>query len=131
MKLILALLMAFALYGQIPQLPPVSGGGLSTPDGSPAAGTYVGTQSITLTATGASYILYTTNGSTPACPATGTTYTVPITVSVITTVKAIGCGASSVAILLYTITSGTLSWASLTNGQWTGLTNGQWTALTN
>ncbi len=84
------------------------------PTFSPPAGTYRGTQSVTLsdTASGVT-ICYTTNGTTPALGATGgtctngTPYTFAITVSVTTTIKAIaglnGYAASTVASATYTI----------------------------
>lgn len=81
---------------------------LSTPVDSPGAGTYSSTQSVTITDAGSSLILYTTDGSTPACPATGTLYSGAFNITVTTTLKAIGCavdGASSgVLTSVYTIT---------------------------
>lgn len=66
-------------------------GAPNTPTDSPGAGTYSSTQSVTLSDPNALSILYTTDGSTPACPATGTLYTGAISISVTTTLKAIGC----------------------------------------
>ena len=62
-----------------------------TPTDSPGMGTYSSTQSVTLSDPTAATILYTTDGSTPACPATGTLYTGAFNISVTTTLKAIGC----------------------------------------
>ena len=87
--------------------------GVADPTFSPTPGAYAGTQSVTLADTTAgTTILYTTNGSTPSCPSTGTTYTTPISVSVTTTIKAIGCKSglsdSNVVTGTYTI-NGTVS----------------------
>ncbi|MBV9886405.1 MAG: chitobiase/beta-hexosaminidase C-terminal domain-containing protein, partial [Acidobacteria bacterium] len=79
---------------------------------SPAAGTYTGTQSVTLTdATPGSTILYTTNGSTPATTAGGNTFQFsaanPISVAATTTINALatasGFTASAVSSATYTI----------------------------
>lgn len=81
----------------------------NTPTDSPGQGSYGSTQSVTLTATNATAIYYTTDGSTPACPSTGTLYSGAFNVTVTTTVKAIGCsGASGGGVLtsVYTITGG-------------------------
>ena len=57
---------------------------------SPVAGTYEGTQTVTIaTVTAGDTIKYTVDGSDPS-PTHGTTYTVPITVAANTTVKALG-----------------------------------------
>lgn len=91
----------------------------ATPTFSPPAGTYVGTQTVTIScATPSSSIFYTTNGTAPT---TGSTpYTVPISVSVSQTVKAIatatGFAQSAVGSATYTINSGSslaISTASL------------------
>ena len=59
---------------------------------SPGTGSYSSTQSVTLSnATASNTIRYTTDGSTPACPSTGTLYTGAISISSTTTLKAIGC----------------------------------------
>lgn len=64
----------------------------ATPTFSPVAGTYVGTQSVTLScSTSSPTMYYTTDGSTPTT--SSTVYTTPITVSTSLTVKAI-CTAS-------------------------------------
>ncbi len=75
---------------------------------SPAAGTYLPTNSVTLsTTTTGGTIRYTTNGDTPACPSTGTLYSAPFTTATTQTVKAIGCktnyNASAVLSAVYTI----------------------------
>ena len=64
---------------------------IGTPTDSPGAGTYGSTQSVTLSDASAGFILYTVDGSTPACPSTGTLYTGAFNISVTTTLKAIGC----------------------------------------
>jgi hypothetical protein len=64
----------------------------ATPTFSPAAGTYLGTQTVTISdATAGAAIFYTTNGSTPATTAGGSTlsYNGPLTVTGTETVKAI------------------------------------------
>jgi Legume lectin domain/Chitobiase/beta-hexosaminidase C-terminal domain/PQQ-like domain len=79
---------------------------------SPAAGTYTGTQSVTLTdATPGSTIFYTTNGSTPATTAGGNTFqfsaATPISVAATETIKALatasGFTTSTVNSATYTI----------------------------
>jgi hypothetical protein len=84
----------------------------SAPLFSPAAGTYTGTQSVTLTdATPGSTIFYTTNGSTPATTAGGSTLQFsaanPISVAATTTIKALatasGFTTSAVSSATYTI----------------------------
>src|SRR6202142_3872065 len=79
---------------------------VATPTFSPAPGTYVTAQQVTLTdATGGASIFYTTNGATPT--ASSTHYTGAMTVSATTTIKAIatatGSATSSVASATYTI----------------------------
>ena len=80
---------------------------VATPTFSPAAGTYPGAQTVTISdATGGSTIYYTTNGTAPT---TGSTkYTAAITVSSTKTLQAIaafaGYTTSSVATAPYTIT---------------------------
>jgi LruC domain-containing protein len=67
-------------------------GAASDPTFTPVAGTYTGSQTITIatTSTGAK-INYTTDGSTPSATV-GTQYTGPITIGVNTTIKAIAYG---------------------------------------
>jgi predicted 3-demethylubiquinone-9 3-methyltransferase (glyoxalase superfamily) len=59
---------------------------------SPVGGTYSATQSVTLTANETATIYYTTDGSTPVYPVSGTTqaYSAPISISATTTLKYIG-----------------------------------------
>lgn len=88
----------------------------NAPTDSPGGGTYGSAQSVTLSDPTASLILYTIDGSTPACPATGTLYTGAISISVTTTLKAIGCnGVTGGGVLtsVYTITAGG-SWGAVT-----------------
>lgn len=78
-----------------------------TPTDSPGGGSYGSTQSVTIADATAGFILYTTNGTTPSCPATGTLYSGAISVTVTTTIKAIGCNGvtgSGVLSSTYTIT---------------------------
>ena len=80
-----------------------------TPVDSPGGGTYSSTQSVTITDATATFILYTLDGSTPACPGTGTLYTGAFNISATTTLKAIGCnGITGGAVLtsVYTISGG-------------------------
>ncbi|MEM7181318.1 MAG: FN3 associated domain-containing protein, partial [Spirochaetota bacterium] len=67
-------------------------GTVGTPVFSPTLGTYNNDQSVTITATNATAIYYTTDGSTPACSGTGTLYIGATTVSADNTMlKAIAC----------------------------------------
>jgi Legume lectin domain/Bacterial lectin/Chitobiase/beta-hexosaminidase C-terminal domain len=82
----------------------------ATPSFSPAAGTYLGTQTVTASdATSGAAIFYTTDGSTPATSAGGSTlaYSSPISVPSTQTIKAIAksstLAASAVASATYTI----------------------------
>lgn len=80
----------------------------ATPTDSPGGGTYSSTQSVTLSDATATLILYTIDGSTPACPGTGTLYTTMISVAATTTIKAIGCNGitgGGVLTSVYTINS--------------------------
>ena len=90
---------------------PVAG----TPVFNPIAGTYTGTQSITITTPSGSVICYTTNGTTPATNGTtgcttGTLYSSPVSLAVSETLKAIAGGSGftdgAVASAAYTIVSG-------------------------
>jgi hypothetical protein len=81
----------------------------NTPSASPAAGTYIGTQSVTLsTTTPGATIRYTTDKSTPSATS-GTLYTGPITVSASETIRAIAytsmLSASNLRTAVYTIKS--------------------------
>ena len=87
---------------------------VATPTFSLAAGTYLGTQTVSLSDTTAgSTIFYTIDGTTPATSVGGSTaqYSGPITVTSTETIKAIaaasGYSASAVASALYTIESQT------------------------
>jgi hypothetical protein len=82
----------------------------ATPTFSPVAGTYGSDQTVTIScATGSSSIYYTTDGSTPTYPITGTTqaYSTPLSVTVTETIKAIATAAgylqSAVGSATYTI----------------------------
>jgi hypothetical protein len=82
------------------------GGTVATPSFSPAAGTYNGAQSVTISsATAGATIYYTTNGATPT--ASSTVYTAPINVATSLTLKALavksGMTNSAVATAAYTI----------------------------
>jgi len=100
------------------------------PSASPVAGTYVGTQTITLsTSTTGATICFTTNGTTPAATtpgtcSTGTTYTTPFAVSSTATVQALGTKAgdvnSSVASFAYTINPVSTPFSSPGAGTYSG-----------
>ena len=82
----------------------------ATPSFSPAAGTYLGTQTVTISdATTGAAIFYTTNGSTPATSAGGSTlaYNGPVSVTSTQTISAIAksptLAASAVSSATYTI----------------------------
>jgi hypothetical protein len=88
-----------------------SGGRSGTPSFSPGAGTYTGTQSVTISATGGSVICYNTTGSpatngSTGCT-TGTLYTGAVSVSTSETLYAVSGGTgytdSSVGSAAYTI----------------------------
>ena len=89
----------------------LGGGGIdgvltSPPIATPGAGTYGSAQSVTLTASGATSIYYTTDGSNPTC-STGNLYAGAITVSSSEPIEAISCypnnASSTVAVYLYGI----------------------------
>lgn len=94
-----------------------SGTDVATPTFSPAAGTYAGTQSVTIsdTTTG-SKIFYTTNGTTPTTASTQ--YSTAIVVDATETIKALAVDAgdsnSLVASAQYTINAGTTTVATPT-----------------
>jgi hypothetical protein len=88
------------------------GGTVATPTLSPAAGTYLGTQTVTLSdATSGAVIFYTLDGSQPGTSAGGSTqqYNGPLTVSSTETIKALatasGMTTSGTASATYTIES--------------------------
>ena len=84
----------------------INGVVITSPIANPTAGVYTVTQSVSLTASGASSIHYTTDGTTPTC-ATGTVYSSNISVSSNMVIEAISCypenNKSSVASYLYAI----------------------------
>ena len=74
----------------------ITGGVPNDPAASPASGHSASSAfSVALTATDSTTIRYTTNGSNPACPATGTLYSSAITISSSQTIKAIACYGST------------------------------------
>jgi hypothetical protein len=89
----------FTLFSTLCQIIPLAGptmvyggGTVSTPVDSPGTGTYSSAQTITITSTNSTSIYYTVDGSTPACPSTGTLYSGGFTSPSSTfTLKAIGC----------------------------------------
>ena|ERR1039458_162893 len=68
----------------------VSGIVMAAPVASSAAGTYASAQSVTLSASGASSINYTTDGTVPTC-STGTVYAGAISVGSSETIQAVSC----------------------------------------
>ncbi len=96
---------------------PVEGIVVGAPIFSPVDGTYHTTQNVTLTATGASSIRYTTDESTPVCSASSSLYSSAISITSTKTIKALSCypnnNVSSVSSSTYTLTCST---ASVTNG---------------
>lgn len=91
---------------------------IMTPAFSPVAGTYSGSQVVTITANAGATIYYTLDGSTPT---TGSTvYTAPITVSASQTIKALAVTAalvhSSIGTSTYTIVSGPITVLSFPSG---------------
>jgi hypothetical protein len=64
---------------------------VANPTFAPIAGTYFGTQSVTIsTSTSGATITYTTDGSTPVPGSNGTVYAFPVLVSTSQTLKAVG-----------------------------------------
>lgn len=104
------------------------------PTASPVAGTYHATQTVTLTATGASAICYTRDDTTPACATpttctTGTVYSSALSVTLTDTIKAISCyddngsaSASNVASHTYILTCSTSSVSNGTVGSYPSCT---------
>lgn len=76
-----------------------------TPVAIPIAGTYIGTQNVTISSVGSDSIRFTIDGSTPSC-SVGTLYSGAISVSLSETINVIGCdtaGNASSAPFAYTI----------------------------
>ena len=105
---------AASSFPMVPSPPGVVTLQLPTPTDSPGPGIY-GTGGATATISDfanniGQFALYTTNGSTPSCPSTGTTYSSGISITVTTTLQEIECGtgyaASAVQSSVYTVTSG-------------------------
>jgi len=70
---------------------------IETPTASPPAGSYTGTQNVTLSGgTGTVSVHYTTDGSAASCT-TGNTYSTPIVAATSLFIEAISCYANSVA----------------------------------
>ena len=84
----------------------MSGVVITAPTADPVANTYSSARSVSLSASGATSIHYTTDGTTPTCT-TGATYSEAISVGSSLTIKAISCypnsNASDVASFAYTI----------------------------
>ena len=82
----------------------------ATPTFSPVAGSYEGTQNVSISSTDGATIYYTTDGSNPTTSATKQTYSSPIAVSADMTIKAYATltsyDDSEVATAAYTITEG-------------------------
>ncbi len=82
---------------------------IGPPVANPTAGTYVAAQSVTLTASGATSIRYTTDGSAPTC-SIGNVYSTAIPVASSLVIEAISCypgnASSTVASYLYAINPG-------------------------
>ena len=95
---------------------PVEGTVVSAPTSSPVVGTYHSVQTVTLSASGASSIRYTTDGTSPTC-SSGTLYSSALSLNSTQTVKAISCypnsNTSTVASHTYTFTCTT---ATVTHG---------------
>ncbi len=97
----------------------VTGTVVTPPIANPSAGVYTSTQNVTLTASGASSIHFTTDGSSPTC-STGTVYSSAISVSVSQVIEAISCypgnASSTVASYLYAINPGSTGGGGGTTG---------------
>lgn len=100
-------------------------GAVATPTFSPVAGSYSGTQSVTLLSTAGATLCYTIDGSTPTANGSGTcthgtTYSGPISVSLSETVKAVGSKSgftdSAVGSAAYTINLSGASGVTFSNG---------------
>jgi hypothetical protein len=90
---------------------PVEGTVIVAPTATPAAGTYTSTQSIVLSASGATSIRYTLDGTSPTC--SSTQYTGALSVTSSKTIKALSCYpnsvTSTVASFAYTLQCATQS----------------------
>lgn len=100
----------------------------ATPTFSPAAGSYEGTQNVTISSTAGATIYYTTDDSDPTTSGTRQTYSSPIAVSADMTIKAYAVKAeyddSEVAEAAYTITEGPDVTLNLIDGNWSFPTSG-------
>ncbi|MBR4521214.1 MAG: chitobiase/beta-hexosaminidase C-terminal domain-containing protein [Paludibacteraceae bacterium] len=99
---------------------PAASGTCSTPTFSPAAGTYEGAQSVTITSTEGATIYYTTDGSAPTT--SSNVYTSAISVNANQTIKAFatktGLTNSEISEAAYTITAGPDVTLNLVDGNW-------------
>jgi len=97
---------------------------VAAPTFSPAAGTYTGTQSVTISsATSGAFIRYTTNGTAPTST-TGTVYSGPVSISTSGTLKAIAYKSGSTD---STVTSGAYVIKTMVNDNASGITyTGSW-----
>lgn len=137
MRIALLLLISVSLWAQSQPTARVLALGSTdapnTPVDSPGAGTYSSTQSVTITDATAQFILYTTSGSAPSCPSTGTLYTGAFNISVTTTLKAIGCnGVTGGGVLtsVYTISASEPTFTQIQAKWGTGVTSGSSIAVT-
>ena len=82
---------------------------MQNPVATPGTGTYSGTQTVTLSATGNTSIRYKLDGNNPACPNTGTLYGGPFSVTIPSTLKAIACygpdSSASTAVITFSYSS--------------------------
>jgi len=115
----------------------ITGGVPNDPVASPASGHSASSAfSVSLTAADSTSIRYTTNGSSPSCPSTGTLYSGAITVNASQTIKAIACYGSTnsvpsnVVSFSYTISSNSGSHSSGGGGSYvvpcTSVNYGPW-----
>ena len=99
---------------------PAESGKCSTPAFSPVAGTYEGTQNVTITSTEGATIYFTTDGSNPTT--SSNSYSAPISVSTDMTIKAYavksGWSDSEIGEASYTITKGADVILNLIDGKW-------------
>lgn len=100
----------------------------ATPTFLPAAGSYEGTQNVTISSTADATIYYTTDDSDPTTSGTRQTYSSPIAVSADMTIKAYAVKAeydnSEVATAAYEITEGPDVTLNLIDGNWSFPTSG-------